>query len=75
MGWQRFLQQLSQLEAMREQVRAMKVQVAEGISFYTALNRLLLSTIEGLAQVDAAYELASPVRSYVGALQASSGLH
>lgn len=71
MGWQRFLQQLSQLEAMREQVRAMKVQAAEGISFYTALNRLLLSTIEGLAQVDAAYELASPVRSYVGALHAS----
>lgn len=71
MGWQEFVQLLGQLNEHRAQAREVKLSVADGIGYYTRLNTLLLRTVDSLEGVDAAHELAAPVRAYVSALYAS----
>ncbi|TDQ38601.1 methyl-accepting chemotaxis protein [Thiopseudomonas denitrificans] len=70
-AWHDFLQVLDGLENHRSQVRDVRIVAAEGIGYYTGLNALLLKTVDSLARVDAARELADPVTTYVSALYAS----
>lgn len=71
MVWQDFLQMLERIGEHRRQVLQLQVSVADGIGYYTALNSLLLGTVDSVTQVRAAHEIAGPARAYVSTLHAT----